>query len=286
MKQEDYDFFKHNGYLSLGKILNDDEVGRFSDVFERERRDFSRFWNDNGIWQTQYCQSLLTAPEFDEIIRHPTVMEPVKVLMGDEVCFAQTHLNHMGPYEGEAIPGMTSWEGPIGRRWHRDGGERLMWPEHPLRIGYLRLMLYLSDVSATSHCLSISPESIDEEILDKEAQLARGGVSDLHGDAGTAILFNVSCLHTATVRPTKTARKTVGILYGHRHRAYLADHTYMPPSLWRDHPDEEVRGFYGVLNNKTREYLERTAGREEIPVNETLEILTDIQKNLDTEKKY
>ena len=95
MKQNDYEFFKENGYLSLGKILNDEEVARFADVFERERRDFSRFWTDNGIWQIQYCHSLLTAPELDEIIRHPKVMEPLKVLMGDEVCFAQIHLNHI-----------------------------------------------------------------------------------------------------------------------------------------------------------------------------------------------
>ena len=90
MKQKDYEFFKENGYLSLGKILNDEEVARFADVFERERRDFSRFWTDNGIWQIQYCHSLLTAPELDEIIRHPKVMEPLKALMGDEVCFRKS----------------------------------------------------------------------------------------------------------------------------------------------------------------------------------------------------
>ena len=28
MKQNDYEFFKENGYLSLGKILNDEEVAR------------------------------------------------------------------------------------------------------------------------------------------------------------------------------------------------------------------------------------------------------------------
>ena len=39
----------------LGKILNDDEVARFVDLFDRDRRDFGRFWNDNGIWQTQNC---------------------------------------------------------------------------------------------------------------------------------------------------------------------------------------------------------------------------------------
>ena len=276
MKQEDYDFFKDNGYLSLGKILSDDEVARFVDVFDRDRRDFGRFWNENGIWQTQNCQSLLTAPEFDEIIRHPKAMEPLGVLMGGEVGFQEISLRHMGPYEGEPIAGMTSWDGPVGRRWHRDGGERFIWPEHPLRIGYVQLMVYLSDVSDRTHSFAISPESVDQELLDKEAQLARGGMRELHGSAGTAVLFNVSRLHTVTVRPTQFERKSAQIYYGHRDRKYLSEQSYIPVSLWRDHPDEEVRGFYGVLNDKTRKYLERTATRDEVPVNEALEILADI----------
>ncbi len=66
MNQEDYDFFKDNGYLSLGKILSDDEVACFVDLFDQTRREFGRFWNVNGIFQTQHCDGLLTAPEFDE----------------------------------------------------------------------------------------------------------------------------------------------------------------------------------------------------------------------------
>jgi hypothetical protein len=276
MKQEDYDFFKDNGYLSLGKILSDDEVARFVEVFDRDRRDFGRIWNDNGIWQTQNCQSLLTAPEVDEIIRHPKAMEPLQVLMGGEVCFSEICLRHMGPYEGESIAGMTSWEGPVGRRWHRDGGGRFIWPEHPLRIGYVQLMVYLSDVSDKTHSFAISPESIDQEILPKEDQLMRGGSRDLYGCAGTAILFNVCRLHTVTVRPTQCERKSAQIYYGHRHRKYLSEQSYIPAGLWRDHPDGEVRGFYSVINDKTQTYLERTAGRDEVPVDKALEILADL----------
>ncbi len=276
MKQEDFDFFKENGYLLLEQFLSDEEVARYVDVFERERRDYGRFWTNNGIWQTQYCQSLLTAPEFDGIIRHPNVMEPLRGLMGGEACFGQICLNNMEPYQGEPVPGMTSWYGPVGRRWHRDGGARLMWREHPLRIGYMRLQVYLTGVDETTHSFAISPESIDQELLSKDDQLARGGVRDLQGRAGAAILFNISCLHTVCIRPTQAERKTVGIYYGHRHREYHSDHTYVPPSLWRDHPDGEVRGFYGVLNGMTRTYLERTAGRGEVAANEALEILEGI----------
>ncbi len=142
------------------------------------------------------------------------------------------------------------------------------------------LMVYLTDVSAPTHCFSISPESVDQEILDKEAQLERGGIRDLHGRSGSAILFNVSVLHTVTVRPTDSERKSVQVCYGHHHRGDLegASASMVPASLWREHPDEKVRRLYGVLTGRTREYLQCTAGRGEIALNEALEILADIRK--------
>ena len=90
-------------------------------------------------------------------------------------------------------------------------------------MDYLQLVVYFRDVNAGTHCLSLSPESIADPVRDDEAaQLARGGVHDLHGPAGTCALFNVSVLHTATTRPTQQIRKTAQIYYGHRHRAPLA----------------------------------------------------------------
>ena len=285
MKQEDYEFFKENGYLSLGQILSDEEVTHFANLFDRNRRDFARFWNDNGTWQTQHCEALLTAPEFDELIRHPRVLEPLQALMGGEVCFCEISLRRMGPYAGERLPGMTSWEGSVGRRWHRDSGH-LVWRKHPLRLTYVQLMVYLVDVNETTHSFAISPQSIDQEMLDTKAQLERGGIHDQHGVAGTALLFNLSRLHTVTVRPTRSVRKTAQIYYGHRNHEYLSESTYIPTRLWRNHPDAEVRGFYSVLNGKTQEYLESTTTPEEGPVNQVLETLADIQKNANLPKKY
>lgn len=111
-------------------------------------------------------------------------------------------------------------------------------------------------MNARIYCFSISPEALDHPILkDKDAQLRRGGVYDLHGPAGTCALFNVSVLHTATTRPTQTIRKTVQIYYGHRQRPYLANDSGIPAPFWRDHPDAETRAFYGVLNERTRLYM-------------------------------
>ena len=187
MKQADYQFFKENGYVSLGKILSDAEVEHFVNVFDRDRTDVEDHWYRIGLHQTVNCDALLTSPEFDNVIRHPAVMDCLRTLMGNDPCFSEICIRHMAPYDGE-----------LNRGWHRD---RPYWSEHPLRIGFMQLMLYLSDVDETTHCFSLSPESMEDEILDTDAQLERGGIADLYGPAGTGILFNIGVLHTATTRP-------------------------------------------------------------------------------------
>ena len=87
-----------------------------------------------------------------------------------------------------------------------------------------------------------------------EDQLKQRGAVHLHGPAGTAILFNLSVLHAATVRITPHERKTVQIYYGHRGGPVLSDGTMIPTSLWRDHPDPEVRGFYGLMTTRSLQY--------------------------------
>ena len=263
MRQADYEFFKSNGYISLGKILSDVEVKQFIDIYDRDRAEVGHHWYQVGAHQTLNCDALVTSPEFDDIIRHPEVMVPLRTLMGNEPCFSEICIRHMAPYDGE-----------LHRGWHRDGLKH--WLEHPLRIGFMQLMLYLTDVDEATHCFSISPESMGEAILDTEPQLQRSGIVDLHGPAGTGILFNIGVLHTATVRPTEKERKTVQVYYGHPYRPYLSEDSLIPVDLWRDHPDPQVRAFYGVLNNKTREYLERTAAKVGIPFEQMLGMLREL----------
>jgi len=250
------------GYVSLGKILTDEEVDFFAGVYDRDWSEATDFWYKFGHHQTVNCDALVSSPEFDGVIRHPKVMEHLHVLMGGDICFSEICIRHMAPYDGKPHRG-----------WHRDLPH---WLAHPLRTDYIQLMLYLTDVDETTHCFSISPEATDQEILDTEAQLERGGIHDLHGEAGTAILFNVSVLHTATVRVTQKERKTAQIYYGHRNRQFLSNDSLIPTDLWRDHPEDEVRAFYGVLNDKTRQYLEKTATKEAHSLQEMAEILYEI----------
>lgn len=262
MKKEDYQFFEKNGYLSLGKILDTKETEKFVQVFDRDRTDTGYHWYMPGNYQSVNCDALATSPEFDDLLRHPKAMKPISALMGGKICFSEICIRHMKPYNGE-----------LHRGWHRDRSHLL---EHPLRMDYIQMMVYLSDVDETTHCFSLSPESIDQDILDTESQLKHGGIQDLYGEAGTAILFNVSVLHTATTRKTNRERKSVQVYYGHQDRPYLSEDSIIPTHLWRDHSDPEVRDFYSVFNRKTHEYIQRTGDDSEFTLEEVLEFLLEI----------
>lgn len=246
MTDEQREFFRRHGYVVLSDALGADEVALFAELYDRDRRDHPAVWGQFGQ-QWVNCDALITSPRMDEVIRHPKVMAAAEALMGGPLAFGEICIRHMDPYSGEPQQG-----------WHRD---KPHWLGHALRMDYIQLMLYLSDVDESTHCFSLSPEGADEPILDKAMQLERGGISDLHGPAGTVALFNVSVLHTATVRRTTAERRTIQVYYGHGDRPYLSNCTVVPERLWRDHEDAAVRAFYGKLNRKTRRYVQaRDAG--------------------------
>ena len=239
----DTDFFRRNGYLLRDDLVSADELARYVDLFDRDRAERRYRWHRYGHHQEANYDALVTTIAFDEVVRHPKIYDAIVELMGGPVCFGEIGARFMGPYDGAVHHG-----------WHRD---RPHWPEHPLRMNYIQLMLYLSDVDEGTHCFSISPESIHEPIVaDNEEQLARGGCVDIHGKAGTVCLFNVAVLHTATTRPTQAERKTLQIYYGHRDHEPLANDSVIPPALWKYAQDEETRGFYGNLNDVSKLYAQ------------------------------
>ena len=163
--------------------------------------------------------------------------------MGDKTCLSEICIRHMEPYKGD-----------LHQKWHRD---RPHLAHHPLRINFLQVMVYLTSVDENTHCFSLSPESVDEDIVETKEQLERRGEVDLYGEAGTAIIFNSSVLHSATTRNTTKERKSIQIYYGHRNEPYLSEDSLIPSSFWKKHTDPEVRSFYSVLNKKTIEYHKR-----------------------------
>ena len=98
---------------------------------------------------------------------------------------------------------------------------------------------------------------VAERIERPEAQLQRSPGRDLHGRAGSIFLFNSSALHAAHLRAGGSERKSVQIYYRRlsHEGGPIAAATVVPTSLTRDHPDADVRRFYGAsVNERTRVY--------------------------------
>lgn len=235
------EYFRANGFLNLGKAISEEDVSKFLAMFDDDRSTYPYMWHPYGYRQEANYEVLVSSPRFDELIRHPNILPKIEALMGGPVCFGEIGLRRMGVYDGE-----------IHQSWHRDRG---YWHEHPLRLDYMQLIVYLTDVDDSTHCFSISPEDVsDKPFKSADEQLRRGGSTHLHGSAGTCALFNVALFHTATTRPTQSERKTVQIYYGHQDRAPLANDSGIP-TPFSDHPtDAEMRAFYGNLNKRTRLY--------------------------------
>ena len=89
------------------------------------------------------------------------------------------------------------------------------------RTGFYTLMVYLTTVDESTPCFSISPEAADDALLPAPEQVARRGFHDIHGPAGTAVLFNLSAVHRAsgharTASHSTRERKSLQLYYAHR----------------------------------------------------------------------
>ena len=197
-----FEYFRTHGYVVLKDALTPNEVAYFTQLFDNDRAEFGppNCWHPFDTYQTRNCNALVTSPDFDKLLRHPKILPVVTFLMGGPVCFSEICLRHMAPYDGEPR-----------QSFHRD---RPHWENHPLRMDYMQLMLYLTDVDETTHCFSISPESVDNPILDREAQLERDGIVDFHAPCwhSRALQYRSSS-HGDDSRDTKRAQNRASILW-------------------------------------------------------------------------
>src|SRR4051812_15613946 len=179
--------FRARGFASFGALLSDVEVQRWRALYDHDRSRFADCWRVfvGGPGITIATDPLVTSPAVDGLIRHPGILGAVRAVLGGEERFCEITFRHIAASAAGA---------PRPDHWHRDFPHDRA---HPRRIGWVQALFSPSDVGPDTHCSALSPESVDEPILEPDEQLARGGVHECHGPAGTVVLFNTSVLHTA-----------------------------------------------------------------------------------------
>jgi ectoine hydroxylase-related dioxygenase (phytanoyl-CoA dioxygenase family) len=216
MKESSRTFFEANGYLVIPNAFSSEEVLALNKAIDRDRQ-VSKLWQNRGNGRHQNANVLMTSDAFDKTITHPSVLPTIEELVGQNVCFEEHSVMIREPVtENAPAP-----------NWHRDINHL---PEHPLAIRNLSLIYYLTDVDETTHCFSIVPESVNAKRSEPEERDGTTAV-DLHGPAGTAILFNAASVHDARKRVTSSERRTIHIYYGHRDLPALSNHTIFPKRL-------------------------------------------------------
>ena len=77
MNQENYDFFREHGYLTLGKILTTEEIAYYTALFDRDWAEAHDRWYSAPDHQVINCDALVSSPEIDGLIRHPKIIAPL-----------------------------------------------------------------------------------------------------------------------------------------------------------------------------------------------------------------
>lgn len=209
-------FFEQNGYLIVPDVLSSNLVSLLNNVIDQDRT-LSKLWQSRGNGRHQNPNLLMTTDAFDQTITHPSVLPIVVALMGPNLCFEEFSLMVRDPLD----------QNPPAPGWHRDTAHL---QDHPYAVRNLSLIYYLTDVDESTHCFSVVPEGLVDKRKDPTDREAIGSV-DLHGPAGTAILFNAGSVHDARQRETTRERRTIHIYYGHRDQPALSNHTLFPKRL-------------------------------------------------------
>jgi hypothetical protein len=237
--EQQIEFFEKHHYLNIPAALSPEEVASINAAIDRDREQFPALWSRGNRMQSAQC--LLSMPEADCVMRHPSFFEVARHVFDGDICFEEfSVMIRAGSQQEGAIEG-----------WHRDSGPN---PDHRMKIKALSSIFYLTDVDETTARYSLIPASMEQPEPKKwrEDSEQREGEVEMLGPAGTVILVNAGIWHCGKWGYSPRERRTIHVYYGQKGTPNLSNHTLYPRRLW-DVPDEEQRRFYSKFNDLTRE---------------------------------
>lgn len=193
-QEEILERYREQGFVVIPDAFSQEEVDYLNDLIDRDLEENPDSWHDGGHGERSNTDLLHRRPEdMDRFIRH-RVTFPVFEEILDEPRFAQFDFR-------DVPPGQTADSGMAFHRdisYYGDVGGKIFDPENEYLSTHACQIVYLKDVHDCCPCFTIVPNS-HEFSSNEEAEAALGDdyeEREIRGDAGTAILYNITTRHT------------------------------------------------------------------------------------------
>lgn len=211
--------FHQRGFLILPNVLSAGELSVLNRAVDHDLD------QHGGEWVT-FDESLIETPdvisrtaEFDFTIENPLTLGLLRSLLGELITFEEFEIIIRNP---------TNKTADI-KSWHRDATRNY---DRRMEIEYISLVYYLTDVTATDHCLSIIPGSHYRLVDLKPGDVTPGSEFDVVGPAGTAVIFHGRCIHSGKLKPTSKQRRTLHVYYARSDQPRYSEWTEIPQRLY------------------------------------------------------
>lgn len=187
--------YKANGFAVIPNALTREELDYLNGLVETSLKESPEKWHKpiegavgTGVMLEKYPL------EMDTFIRHPRIFPLIQEVLLGEARFAQFDFRDVAPERASSSE----------MHFHRDIsyygtiGGKIFDPENPYISTYACVIYYLSDVHECCPAFCLVPNSHTYGSLDE----AKEGLGDayeeipIRGQAGTAVLYNITTYHT------------------------------------------------------------------------------------------
>lgn len=208
--------FAQDGYFIVENALDEDTLHRARSAYEQIQADTEEAWRNmvaSGVYKGGYghgpnAHTMNHIYEWDsiflDIAANPKIMPFMPQITGPDLQAMEivAHLHHAGT---EAHTG-----------WHRD------WPEwtHPQYTLKTKVFYFLDDQEPDMGCFSLIPGSHKRVEKPPRNEYVNGtleempGLTKMIGKAGSAVVWNVLCWHTALANTSQRDRRI--LIYGYQ----------------------------------------------------------------------
>lgn len=246
--------YRTEGYAVIPNALSEAELDELNQLIDRDREANPDEWHEPNNGASGNTDLFMKHPEkLDRFIRHRTTFPLFQEILGGDARFAQFDFRDVKPEHTDES----------GMEFHRDisfygeAGGKTWDPDNPYKSTFACAIYYLQDVHECCPCFTIVPKSHEyrsfaeakEELGDEYEEV------EIRGEAGTAVLYNITTFHTRRAGQTDCphGRRTMHNYQSRESNPPLTEWVRIPEELALS-DDEATRRYYSQWTPEGIEY--------------------------------